>query len=292
MGCSWRRSCSTRSPPRTATFRKRQRSTRRGATCWPRKATTWAFANIPARRATGWRRSIASRTSIISHGARSATTTSMLPKSLSTRPNPPAFFDSGASKAKIDWLAQGPLWCTLRAQHAWRYLNFETRVTLAAGSPYLDVTSRILALVPPHSDASPPDIKEGYWFSFVPSFSVTKVLRDFPFGVEETKNPAFHAQTFVDLLGQDRGLLVLHAGTQYFQQEASGQVSNLVMREWESYFTHEYGWPTPESRTVSWRSSLNRGRFSTSTLSRRGAEPQNLRSGLQKISDFLTSFIR
>ena len=162
---------------------------------------------------------------------------------LSTRPNPPAFFDSGASKAKIDWIARGPLWYTIRAQHAWKYLNFETRVTLAAGSPYLDVTSRILALVPPQSDASPPDIKEGYWFSFVPNFSVTKVLRDFPFGVEETKNPAFHALTFVDLLGQDRGLLVLHAGTQYFQQEASGQVSNLVMREWESYFSHEYGWP-------------------------------------------------
>jgi alpha-mannosidase len=45
------------------------------------------------------------------------------------------------------------------------------------------------------------------------------------------------------LLGQERGLLLLHAGTQYFQREASGRFSNLIMREWESHFTQEYGWP-------------------------------------------------
>lgn len=162
---------------------------------------------------------------------------------LSTRPNPPAFYDSAKSKADLDWIAEGPLWCTLRAQHAWPYLKFETRVTLAAGMRYVEVTSRVLAQVPPHSDASPPDIKEGYWVSFVPDFPVTNVLRDFPFGVEETKHPAFHALTFVDLLGQDRGLLVLHAGTQYFRRDAAGAVSNLLMREWESHFTKEYGWP-------------------------------------------------
>ncbi len=72
---------------------------------------------------------------------------------------------------------------------------------------------------------------------------MTKVLRDFPFGVEETNQPAFHGLTYVDLIGQDRGLLVLHAGTQYFRREVSGALSNLVMREWESYFSKEYGWP-------------------------------------------------
>ena len=162
---------------------------------------------------------------------------------LSTRPKPPAFYDSKNSKAQIDWIAKGPLWATVRAQHAWPYLRFETRVTLAAGLPYVEVVSRVLALVPPHSDTSPPDIKEGYWISLVPGFPVTRLLRDFPFGVEETKNPAFHALTFVDLIGENRGLLVLHAGTQYFQREAAGKVSNLVMREWESHFTKEYGWP-------------------------------------------------
>jgi alpha-mannosidase len=162
---------------------------------------------------------------------------------LPTRPNPPASYDSGASKAKIDWIARGPLWATLRAQHAWTYLKFETRVTLAAGSPFVEVTSRVLAQVPPHPDASAPDIKEGYWLSFVPGFPVTKVIRDFPFGVEETKNPGFHGLTFADLLGADRGLLVLHAGTQWFERRASGRISNLVMREWEGYYSKEYGWP-------------------------------------------------
>jgi alpha-mannosidase len=162
---------------------------------------------------------------------------------IATRPEPPAFYDSGTSKAQLDWLARGPLWATLRAQHSWKYLKFETRVTLAAGSPYVEVTTRVLAQVPPVPDASPPDIKEGYWLSFVPGFPVNGILRDYPFGVEETKNPAFHALTFVDLLGPGGGLLLLHAGTQYFQRDGSGRVSNLVMREWESHFSQEYGWP-------------------------------------------------
>jgi alpha-mannosidase len=162
---------------------------------------------------------------------------------LPTKPEPPAGYDSRQSKAQIDWIERGPLRSTLRARHDWRYLKFETRVTLAAGSPYVEVTSRVLAFVPPQPDVSPPDIKEGYWFSLAPGFPVTSVLRDFPFGVEETKNPAFHGLTFVDLLGRDTGLLLLHAGTQYFRRDAPGQFSNLVMREWESYFTKEYGWP-------------------------------------------------
>ncbi len=161
----------------------------------------------------------------------------------STRPDPPAAYDSASSRARIDWLAKGPVFATLRAQHSWKYLKFETRVTLAAACPYVDVTTRLLTFVPPLADASPPDIKEGYWLSLVPAFWVERVLRDFPFGVEETKNPAFHALTFADFLGRDRGLLVLHAGTQYFRREPGGGVSNLVMREWESYYSKEFGWP-------------------------------------------------
>src|SRR5512140_455986 len=162
---------------------------------------------------------------------------------LPTRPEPPASYDSGTSKAKIDWIARGPLWATLRAQHSWKYLKFETRVTLTAASPFVEVVSRVLAQVPPHPDASAPDIKEGYWLSFVPGFPVTRVIRDFPFGVEESKNKAFHALTFADLAGADRGLLVLHAGTQWFERGAEGRISNLAMREWEGYYSKEYGWP-------------------------------------------------
>jgi alpha-mannosidase len=162
---------------------------------------------------------------------------------LPMRPNAPASYDSGTSKARIDWLDRGPLWATVRAQHEWTYLKFETRVTLAAGSPYVEVVSRVLAQVPPHPDIAPADIKEGYWLSFVPGFPVTRTVRDFPFGVEETKNPAFHGLTFVDLVGADRGLLVLHPGTQWFEREPSGRLKNLLMREWEGYFSKEYGWP-------------------------------------------------
>ncbi|HTQ12195.1 MAG TPA: hypothetical protein VMI31_19180, partial [Fimbriimonadaceae bacterium] len=51
------------------------------------------------------------------------------------------------------------------------------------------------------------------------------------------------ALSFVDLAGQDSGLLVLHPGTQYFRFEPDGSLSNLVMREWESYYSGEWGWP-------------------------------------------------
>jgi hypothetical protein len=162
---------------------------------------------------------------------------------LSRKPNPPTFFDTAKSKAQIDWLAKGPLQMKLRARHSLPYLQFETRVSLTAGAPYVEVYVRMLCQVPPHSDAAPANIKEGYWLSLRPAFPVTEVLRDFPFGVEETKKATFHALTFVDLLGQDGGLLVLHPGTQFFRRDEQGVVGNLVMREWESHFTREYGWP-------------------------------------------------
>ncbi|OHB76210.1 MAG: hypothetical protein A2W31_00860 [Planctomycetes bacterium RBG_16_64_10] len=161
---------------------------------------------------------------------------------LSLKPNPPAFYDSAQSKATIDWLAKGPVRAEVRAQHAMPYLKLETRVSLAAGSPYVEVCSRMLVLVPPHSDATPADIKEGYWFSLAPAFPAITLMRDYPFGVEATKTQTFHALSFVDLVGKDTGLL-LHSGTQFFRRDEGGGISNLVMREWESHFTREYGWP-------------------------------------------------
>jgi len=162
---------------------------------------------------------------------------------LSRKPNPPAFFDTAKSKAQLDWLAKGPLQAEVRARHSLPYLEFETRVSLTAGVPYVEVYVRMLCQVPPHSDAAPANIKEGYWLSLHPAFPVNEVLRDFPFGIEETRNTTFHALTFVDLLGKDGGLLVLHPGTQFFRRDERGVVGNLVMREWESHFTREYGWP-------------------------------------------------
>jgi alpha-mannosidase len=162
---------------------------------------------------------------------------------LSLRPKPPAAYDSSKSKAQIDWVEKGPLRATVRARHQWPYLAFETRVTVTAGVPYVEVLSRVFTGVPPHFDVAPADIKEGYWFSFAPAFPPTSVVRDFPFAIEPTEKAAFHALTFVDLVGKDLGLLVLHMGTQWFRRDERGVFSNLVMREWASHYDREYGWP-------------------------------------------------
>jgi alpha-mannosidase len=155
----------------------------------------------------------------------------------------PFRYDSAKSQADLRWMEKGPLRAILRAKHRWPLMRFETHVTLSAASPYVEVVSRILAEVPPAPDTSPAVIKEGYWLSFGPSFQPTSVFRDFPFGIEPTVHRDFHALTLVDLVNKDSGLLVLHAGTQYFHLDDEGQLANLVMREWESFWTGEYGWP-------------------------------------------------
>jgi hypothetical protein len=159
------------------------------------------------------------------------------------RPKPPTLYDSTQSTAQIQWLADGPVLATVRAQHAWPGLEFETRVSLGAGDRHVEVLIRMLTFVPPQADSSPADIKEGYWVSFTPAFEPVSVVRDFPFGIEPTGKPAFHALTFVDLMGRQSGLLLLHAGTQWFRREENNGFSNLLMREWATHFDKEYGWP-------------------------------------------------
>jgi hypothetical protein len=160
----------------------------------------------------------------------------------------PERYDSSRSQARIDWTEKGPVRATVRAQHSWPLLTFETRVSLSAGMPCVEVTSRVLCEIPPLPDeftkegVFPVDIKQGYWLSFIPGFEPVEVIRDYPFAVEKTVKPGFHALTFVDLVGPESGLLVLHPGTQYFRRD-NAAISNLIMREWESCFTGEYGWP-------------------------------------------------
>ncbi len=184
----------------------------------------------------------------------------------------PAVFDSSQSEAKlvlnqgqpepsaidywkasmpssIRWIEKGPVRATVKASHYWPLLKFETYVTLASRTPWVEVVSRVLAEIPPAVDALdkegrfPVEIKEGYWLNLAPSFSPTTILRDFPFGVEPTSHRFFHALTFLDLLGESGGLLLLHSGNQYFKYGEDGIISNLAVREWESYFTGEFGWP-------------------------------------------------
>ena len=141
---------------------RRARSRDRGA--WPASST----------RSPGARRSTASR------GAFPHFTGRPNPN-LSLKPSPPARYDSATSKGQLDWLAKGPLLATLRAQHHWPYLTFETRVTLAAGLARLWRWSR--ACWPwcrRTPTPRPPDIKEGYWVSLGLAFEPATVLRDYP----------------------------------------------------------------------------------------------------------------
>jgi hypothetical protein len=147
------------------------------------------------------------------------------------------------------WLEKGPLRATLKSVHKWKQLTFETQVTLSAHSPNVEILSRILTDVPPALDGFPNggraerDIDNGYWLAFAPAFETEAVHRDFPLGVESTKHERLHGLTFADLVGKDLGLLIVHSGSQYFRKESDGTWSNLVMREWESHFTREYGFP-------------------------------------------------
>jgi len=149
----------------------------------------------------------------------------------------------------MEWIELGPVRATLKTHIYWRLIKFESYVTLQADLPWVEVTTRVLAEIPPATDSKGPDnrfpaeIQQGYWLTFAPAFAPTSVVRDFPLGIETSERSYFHARTFVDFVGEGTGLLFLHPGTQYFKRDASGVISNLVMREWESYFSHEYGWP-------------------------------------------------
>lgn len=169
-------------------------------------------------------------------------------KSLARRTVGEMAFDSSAVRPSVRWVEKGPIRATLKAQYEWPLLKFETNISLSAKSPWVEVVSRILTAVPPDVDKVengrfPLDVKEGYWIEFTPSIEPSRILRDYAFAIEPTSKSQFHALTFVDFEDHDGGLLVLHNGTQYFKRTREGRVSNLLMREWESYFSDEYGWP-------------------------------------------------
>jgi hypothetical protein len=153
------------------------------------------------------------------------------------------------AKSDIQWIEKGPLRATIRTRHNWPLLKFEIHVTLYAHSPQVEVVTRLLPEIPPPPDKReeqggfPVRIKEGYWLTFAPGFEPGTVVRDFPLGVEPTTHDSLQGLTFLDLVGKEGGLLVLHAGTQYFKRDADGVFSNLLLREWESYWVGEYGWP-------------------------------------------------
>jgi hypothetical protein len=176
----------------------------------------------------------------------------------SLHPSPPANYDSATSEERLDWVARGPLFATVRARHQWKYMLYETQVTLCARRPYVDVVGRVFTRVPLlFRDIGPVDMHTGYWLSFTPAFGVSQVVRDYPLAVEATVKNTFHALTFADLMGKEGGLL-LHPGTQWFARDHKGAVGNLLMREWASHFDGEYGWPLySEYRHALWPHGLD-----------------------------------
>jgi len=172
---------------------------------------------------------------------------------LARPPNTPvAPYNTAQTQAQFTWLETGPLRARVRATHPdTRGLRFEITVTLAADSPDVDVTVRVFPDLPPKTGEAkvngwqfPLEIHEGYWLEFVPGFQVATVLRDYPFGVEPSRKQTLQALSWLDLMSADgSGLLLVHSGTQYFKRRDDGGFANLVVREWESHFTGEFGWP-------------------------------------------------
>jgi hypothetical protein len=160
-------------------------------------------------------------------------------------------YDSAMHSAVFDVLERGPVRATIRCTTAMPLARLETVISLDAGSPEVHMTVRILAAVPPDPAIERGDGRwapanypaDGYWLSFHTHFPVRRIVRDAPFLVQETESDRFEALGFVDLVGDDRALLLAHGGTQHFRHDSTHVLSNLVMREWESYFGSRYGWP-------------------------------------------------
>jgi alpha-mannosidase len=190
-------------------------------------------------------------------------------------PGLPDQLDSSTSRAAIQWIERGPLRATLRAVHSWPVFKVETTITLCADSRQVEVGIRMLPGVPPAVDMPtdggrlPLEIREGYWMTFGPAFPISTIRRDFPFGCEPTVHPSFGALSLVDFEGPQQGLLVVHSGTQYFKRDENGLIWNLLVREWESYWMGEFGWP----RYAEYRYALvpHRAGFSTADCMRAAA---------------------
>lgn len=178
------------------------------------------------------------------------------------RPNPdyvprvsiPDAYDSVDSQAEITWIERGPLRATVRAHHVLHAIRFETFITVCADWPAVQVRTRVFCGLPPRREPQlggdrinawqyPLEITEGYWLRWTLGFAPKTVIRDYPFGVEATPKKAIEALSFIDFGAKDGGLLLMHNGTQYFKREGKKTFANLVVREWESPYTGDYGWP-------------------------------------------------
>lgn len=137
----------------------------------------------------------------------------------------------------------------IRSLYQLNQLTLEVSFTVNASDKGLQVDCRLKILVPPQAAEGningwqlPLEIEDGYWFRFSHAISHPQIYCDHPFASGSTKKQDFHALTYLDIIGEKTGLLVTHSGTQYFRLRGN-RVENLFLREWESHFTQQYGWP-------------------------------------------------
>lgn len=172
--------------------------------------------------------------------------------------NSPEEYNSAQSKAEISWVERGPVRAIMKVVHVWPLMRFEHLIILQSGQPLVEVKIRVSAEVPPERTMErvngwqpPLHILDGYWFSFASAFKPTDVIRDYPFGVESCGKDAIDTLNYLDVIGQQGGLLVVHSGTQYFKRSEDVIFSNLAMRDWTGIF-QKPSWP----RTSDYRFAL------------------------------------
>ena len=167
--------------------------------------------------------------------------------------NLPEYFDTSSSKAVFSWIEEGPLKASVSVLHSYPYVSFETLITLHFNSPKVEVACRLRAVAPPAVDKKEADVWqfEGYWLDFSPDFEAKSIYRDIPFGVEAAAKGTLHGFSFIDMVGDDRALMLVHSGTQYFKLKKGNVFSNLLMRGcipvfegtyggWQSYCEYKY----------------------------------------------------
>jgi hypothetical protein len=170
-------------------------------------------------------------------------------------------YDSRGHSCTIDVLEHGPVRCRVRVRHQWPLLMVELVLALSAGSDELAVFTRLTAHVPPANGfltvdratnftsavmaefKEPMPLRGGYWLSWHLGFEPEAIARDLPFAADEPDAREFTGWSFVDARRADgAGLTVLHTATQYFTVDGA-HLSNVLMREWESFWGNLYGWP-------------------------------------------------
>lgn len=158
--------------------------------------------------------------------------------------------DSDLAKVRTSVRRSGCVRCTVDVEFKGEQFVLITSYTLDKDAVGLQVRCRLKVHVPPVAADGKIngwqlglDIPDGYWMDFSLPFAGAEYIVDAPFEVTPTQKDAFHASTFLDIVGKNTSLMIVHGGNQYFKKTEDG-ISNLLLREWESHFTAQCDWPT------------------------------------------------